>query len=134
MTTLICAELGLETGRLRYACAGHPPPVILPPEGEPAFPWEGRSPPLDIGDGTQEPRPEAELTLAPGSTVLLYTDGLIERRRESLDAGMDRLLAATAAHRDAGLAGLLATLVRELRDPEHVDDVCLLAARFILPG
>jgi len=134
MTTLICAELGLETGRLRYACAGHPPPVILPPEGDPAFPWEGRSPPLDIGDGTQEPRPEAELTLAPGSTVLLYTDGLIERRRESLDAGMDRLLAATAAHRDAGLAGLLATLVRELRDPEHVDDVCLLAARFILPG
>jgi PAS domain S-box-containing protein len=129
MTTLICAELGVRTRRVRYACAGHPPPLILPPAGEPSYPWEGRSPPLDIGAGPEPPRAEAELTLAPGSMLLLYTDGLIERRGESLTAGMDRLLGEAAARRGAATPVLLAGLVRELPDPHHVDDVCLLAAR-----
>jgi serine/threonine-protein kinase RsbW len=129
MTTLICAELGLGSRRLRYACAGHPPPLILSPGEDPCFAWEGRSTPLDIGPAGPGARSEAAIALAPGSTVLLYTDGLIERRSESLTDGMDRLLQAAAAHRDDTAARLSAALVRSLHDPAHVDDVCVLAAR-----
>jgi len=130
MTTLICAQFGLGSHRLRYACAGHPPPVILSPGEEPCFAWEGRSTPLDVlaADG---PRREAALTLSPGSTVLLYTDGLVERRTESLTDGMERLLRAVALHREETAAALAAAVVRDLHehDQAHVDDVCLLAVR-----
>jgi len=127
MTTLISAQLGLGSRRLRYACAGHPPPVILSPGEEPRFAWEGRSAPLGVRlDG---PRGEAALTLEAGSTVLLYTDGLIERRSESLTDGLDRLLREVAGHRDETVARLAPAVVRALHDPQHVDDVCVLAAR-----
>jgi serine/threonine-protein kinase RsbW len=129
MTTLICGELSLETRTLRYACAGHPPPVVLSPGEEPSFAWDGRSTPLDIRLASAGPRPEAELTLAPGGTVLLYTDGLIERRRESLNDGMDRLLRAVTAHRAGPTATLAPALVRTLHDPANIDDVCVLAVR-----
>jgi sigma-B regulation protein RsbU (phosphoserine phosphatase) len=126
MTTLIYAQLGLGSRRLRYACAGHPPPLVLSPGEEPSFAWDGRSTPLDVSD---EPRGEAAVTLAPGSTVLLYTDGLVERRMESLTDGMDRLLGVAAAHRDDTAAALVGAVVRTLHDPAHIDDVCVLAAR-----
>jgi phosphoserine phosphatase RsbU/P len=129
MTTLICARLELAPRRLRYACAGHPPPLILTPGEEPCFPWDGRSMPLDIRGATPEPREEAAITLAPGATVLLYTDGLIERRSESLTEGMDRLLRVAEAHRDGSAAELVGAVVRTLHDPAHLDDVCVLAAR-----
>ena len=129
MTTLICAQLGLGSRRLRYACAGHPPPVILSPGEAPCFPWDGRSTPLNVRLASDGPRAEAAITLAPGSTVLLYTDGLVERRSESLTDGMERLLRVAAAHRDDSAAALVAAVVHELHHPEHIDDVCLLAAR-----
>ncbi|MEA2135568.1 MAG: phosphoserine phosphatase RsbU/P [Solirubrobacteraceae bacterium] len=129
MTTLICAELALGSRRLRYACAGHPPPLVLSPGEDPFFAWDGRSTPLDVGPASPGARSEAALALAPGCTVLFYTDGLIERRSESLTEGMDRLLQAAATHRDETAARLAATLVRSLHDPAHVDDVCVLAAR-----
>jgi serine phosphatase RsbU (regulator of sigma subunit) len=61
--------------------------------------------------------------------VLLYTDGLIERRTESLSEGMDRLLRVAATHREESAAELVGAVVRDLHDPAHVDDVCVLAAR-----
>jgi serine/threonine-protein kinase RsbW len=120
------ALLGLASRRLRYACAGYPPPLILSPGEEPSFAWDGRSTPLDVSDG---PRGEAAVTLAPGSTVLLNTDGLVERRMESLTDGMDRLLGVAAAHRDDTAAALVGAVVRTLHDPAHIDDVCVVAAR-----
>jgi serine/threonine-protein kinase RsbW len=129
MTTLVCARLELASCELRYACAGHPPPVVIPPGEPPCLAWEGRSTPLDVSSAAGGPRPDAALTLAPGSTLLLYTDGLIERRSESLTDGMDRLLEQVGAHRDEPPATLAPALARALRDPEHVDDVCVLAAR-----
>ena len=129
MTTLICAQLGLGSRRLRYACAGHPPPLIITPGEEPCFVWDGRSTPLDVRAATAGPRGEAAITLAPGATVLLYTDGLVERRTESLTEGMDRLLRVAAIHRDDSAAALVGAVVRTLHDPAHVDDVCVLAAR-----
>jgi PAS domain S-box-containing protein len=129
MTTLVYAQLSLGSRRLRFACAGHPPPVIVRPGEEPCFVWEGRSRPLDTFMAGAKPRGEAERPLAPGSAVLLYTDGLVERRSRPLQEGMDLLLAEVAAHRDDAPATLTTTVVRALRDSEHADDVCLLAAR-----
>ncbi|MEA2354348.1 MAG: phosphoserine phosphatase RsbU/P [Solirubrobacteraceae bacterium] len=127
MTTLVYAELSLASGRLRYACAGHPPPIIVSPGQEPEFAWDGRSMPLAAHMQTGRPRGEATRELAPGSTVLLYTDGLIERRDQPLDEGMTRLQAALAAPTDG--EPLTSGLVRSLGGAEHDDDVCLLAAR-----
>jgi len=128
MTTLVYAQLSLGSGCLRYACAGHPPPVIVTPGDEPRFVWDGRSLPLDSHLGTGG-RAAASLQLAPDSTVLLYTDGLIERRSRSLDDGMDELLAAVSTHRDDTSSPLSGAIVRALHDPERTDDVCLLTVR-----
>ncbi len=128
MTTIVFAELDLVTREFRYACAGHPPPLIVPPEGDPEIAWDGRSVPLDAVLGSA-PRPQASVRLPEGGAILLYTDGLIERRRETLNEGIDRLIASVAAHRDEAVTGMSASVLRELRDAEHPDDVCLLTAR-----
>jgi serine phosphatase RsbU (regulator of sigma subunit) len=101
--------------------------VILSPGAEPCFAWDGRSTPLAIRRASDGPRCDAALTLAPGSTVLLYTDGLVERRSESLTDGLDRLLRTVAQHREETAAALVAAVVRALHDPAHIDDVCVLA-------
>jgi PAS domain S-box-containing protein len=129
MATLIYTELSLSSLRLRFACAGHPPPVIVRPGHEPCFLWDGRSLPLDAHVTSGQPRGEAEFTLTPGSAVLLYTDGLVERRAQPLEQGMDRLLGEVAAHRDDTAAALTAAVAHALLEGERADDVCLLAAR-----
>jgi sigma-B regulation protein RsbU (phosphoserine phosphatase) len=128
MATLVCAQLSLETMELRFACAGHPPPVIAPPGETPHLAWEGRSVPLDCfaADGQ---RAEGACRLDPGSALLLYTDGLIERRRSSLSEGLDRLVDLVAEHRAAPAAELSDAVLRGLHDPEHADDVCLVTVR-----
>jgi serine/threonine-protein kinase RsbW len=127
MATVVYAELDLATRRLRYACAGHPPPAILAPGQEPLFAWEGRSLPLDALIALDEPRGEASLSLAPGTTLLLYTDGLIERRSSNVAEGLERLLRELASRREE--PGLAHAVVRALEDRDHPDDVCLLLAR-----
>ena len=128
MTTLVYAQLSIRSGSLRFACAGHPPPVILAPGDEPRFAWEGRSLPLDAHLATAG-RAAACLQLTPGSTVLLYTDGLIERRARPLDEGMDQLLEVLATRRDETATALAGAITRALHDDEQADDVCLLVAR-----
>jgi phosphoserine phosphatase RsbU/P len=128
MATLAYAELHLPTRCLRFACAGHPPPVLAAPGARPELLWEGRSLPLDA-HATRGARAEAALTLPAGAAVLLYTDGLIERRRQSLSDGLDRLLAEVTAQDDQAPAALAPAVVHALHDPGHADDVCLLAMR-----
>ena len=126
--TLVYAQLKLETGQLTYACAGHPPPLLLPASGDPLLLWDGRSPPIDAA-ATLQARPEASRTLDAGSTLALYSDGLIERRGESLDDGILRLLTHADRHRHLELPELIRAIVHDLSDTSHLDDVCLLAAR-----
>jgi serine/threonine-protein kinase RsbW len=130
MTTLAYAELALDTGRLRYACAGHPPPLLLSPDAATSYLWEGRSGPLGTRAGNRRRR-EAEVDLAHGSRLLLYTDGLVERRGERIDQGLSRLEEALADRWETPLA-VLAEQVSDTMltgDGGH-DDMCLLALAF----
>jgi PAS domain S-box-containing protein len=127
MTTTVYAQLELETRRLRYACAGHPPPVIC--NGSAAFAWGGRSLPLDAHLSRAHARDHAEVELARGAAVVLYTDGLVERRRRPLPDGMDALLEAAAAAGGLDAEALGETLLRRLAAGEREDDICLLVAR-----
>lgn len=127
MCTLIYAELGVSTGLLRFACAGHPPPVLARPGQEPSPAWGARSTPLDTG--VSGPREEATESLPPGGMVLLYTDGLVEQRSRPLDQGMKHLGELVSEHRSEAVSTILDRLLRELPDREHGDDVCALAAR-----
>lgn len=96
MATAAYAVLDPETGILRYASAGHPPPIVVPARGDArALDWQP-SPPL--GTMPFVSYAEHEVGLAGGDTMLLYTDGLIEVRGESLRDGLERLRAtATGA-------------------------------------
>ncbi len=112
------------------ANAGHCPPLTISPRGEVAFLDEQRPlPPLGAVRGVRFS--ECSYLLEPGSTLLLYTDGLIERRGETLDRGLDRLRTAAMTAARAGTVDgdilcdeLLATLFDGTRAP---DDVALLA-------
>jgi len=121
--TLAYVELDPVDGMIRYACAGHPPPLVVSIDGRTRFLWEGRSPPL--GSMLGERRAAAD-RLEEGETLVLYTDGLVERRSQSIDAGLERLA-------DAALlaSGSPATYADDICDAvlgraEQDDDVCVL--------
>jgi PAS domain S-box-containing protein len=130
MSTLVCAELDLRSGALRYACAGHPPPLVLQPDGPPQILWDGRSSPLGANPA-QRRKPEARIVLQPCGRLVVYTDGLVERRRELMDVGLQRLAGDLQARREQRLdtlpAGLVETLVSE---DQPADDVCLLCLEY----
>ncbi|HEY8583251.1 MAG TPA: SpoIIE family protein phosphatase [Capillimicrobium sp.] len=127
MTTLVYAELRLAERELRYACAGHPPPALARPGERPTLLWEGRSLPLDTF--APRARSEAAMTLPAGATIVLYTDGLIERPSRPLAAGLEQLLDEVAAHGERPARALVANVVARLGAGEHADDMCVLAAR-----
>ena len=133
-TTVVCAALSLESGTLRYACAGHLPPLVGVPGAPAAFAWEGRSPPLDAVSTSLSSRPEGTIALEPGSVIALYTDGLVEGRSLPIDDGMERLRAEVERRRDEPVTELAPAAVRALRDSEHDDDVCLLVVRLGAAG
>src|SRR5205085_1855762 len=91
----------------------------------PRFLWEGRSLPLNANPGGPV-RAEAECGLVPGATLLLYTDGLVERRDRSLDEGMQALIDAMADLRDLEPAALTEALTDGLgrRGPGGCARVC----------
>ncbi len=88
-TTAFVAILDTESSALRYSCAGHLPAVLASPEAGVGLLSDARSVPLAVRRNAG--RPQASQQVAPGSTLVLYTDGLVERRGESIDAAMARL-------------------------------------------
>jgi signal transduction histidine kinase/CheY-like chemotaxis protein len=109
------------------ATAGHPPPLVVTPSGDTVFAQARPGTPLGALAG--ETYRELHVSLAPGTTVLLYTDGLVERRGESLDTGLDRLARASAGAATADLDTLVDELLETVAGPSHSDDIALLALR-----
>ncbi|MFD5340891.1 PP2C family protein-serine/threonine phosphatase [Streptomyces hawaiiensis] len=131
--TAVIARFHPDEPTLTWAAAGHPPPVLRLPDGAvrtlDAKPGAMLGIPLtqEIADHTER--------LEPGSTLALYTDGLVERRAQGIDPGIERLAAALGGFRspelDADLEGSADRLLHPLlSDSERDDDVCLLLCHF----
>ncbi|MFI8166212.1 SpoIIE family protein phosphatase [Streptomyces sp. NPDC085931] len=130
MATMIFARLeAADDGHweLRWTNAGHPPPLLISRDGLTRYLLDGHG--ILLGTGAGKPRPDASTVLPPGSTLLLYTDGLIEAVGRSLDEGLERLRqhAAALAHRP--MASFTDELLRRVRPTENDDDVALLVLR-----
>jgi len=124
MATLVLAVFDPVEAELTYVNAGHPPPLTLSAAGAPQFLVGARSVPLGV---LPFPGYEVEsVTLEPGGVVVLYTDGLVERRAEHIDLGLDRL-AAAASEGALECEGLCDRLLQaNLPSGATGDDVALL--------
>lgn len=126
MATMLVGTLGV-TGHLQYASAGHLPPVVVEPSGRARVVEEAAEPPLG---GIQYTRYRTRsLQLGTGSTLLLYTDGLVERRGRPLDEGLDALRAA-AEQPWATLDLLSSRLIGKGTHQTLTDDMAILSLRF----
>ncbi|MGW8568484.1 PP2C family protein-serine/threonine phosphatase [Isoptericola sp. NPDC055881] len=121
-STVLYAELDTADATLTYACAGHLPPLHVRRHGAPQYLWAGRSTPLGVG---RLPcgRTEGTVHLDPGDVVVLYTDGVVERRDLPLREGLDDL-AGRAAH--LARSGQALTRLVDVGANQR-DDACLLA-------
>ncbi|MFF1443522.1 SpoIIE family protein phosphatase [Streptomyces sp. NPDC058295] len=130
MATMILARVEeADEGRwkLSWSNAGHPPPLLISHDGLAEYLTGGHG--ILLGTGAGGPRTDGTALLPPGSTLLLYTDGLIEEPGHTLDEGLHRLRrhAAALAHRP--LDSFTDQLLRRVRPTANDDDVALLAVR-----
>lgn len=122
------AEPRPSAARLLWSNAGHPPPALIP-HGEPATLLRNESADLLLGVLAETPRQERETMLRCGATLVLYTDGLVERRGQSLDAGIDLLLRTADRLGHLPLDRFCDELLAELLPADAEDDVALVAVR-----
>lgn len=128
--TLVIAELDPQAEVLEVVTAGHLPPLLMDPDGSSRF-LEHR-PGLPIGVQSSQRYESFRYAFPAGSRLLLYTDGLVERRDEAIDAGLARLEAAAhfaAEHSDATFADRVYR--RMLKAAELNDDLALLATEML---
>ncbi|WP_375504313.1 SpoIIE family protein phosphatase [uncultured Jatrophihabitans sp.] len=113
---------------MRWTNAGHPAPILINADGTVV----ALDTPNDVllGVAPDAVRTDHVHTAQPGSTLILYTDGLIEKRDESIVVGQDRLVNSLAHHRHLELGALLDTVIWEMVGDQPGDDVAVLAARF----
>jgi PAS domain S-box-containing protein len=98
MATLLYMVVDPDVRRLSFASAGHVPPLVIGPGAPPRFLEGAPNPPLGVFDTSGHE--ELKVELEPGSTVVLYTDGLVEQRGVSIDAGLEALRRAAEQPRD----------------------------------
>jgi serine phosphatase RsbU (regulator of sigma subunit) len=135
MVTLVFGALTRKedgTWRLTWTNAGHPPPLLVTHDGRSRYLTEGHG--ALLSTGLTPEREDASLELPPRSTLVLYTDGLVENRSRPIDEGLERLRkhAASLAHRP--LAAFTDLLLERARPADNFDDVALLALRILDPA
>ena len=128
-TTVFCAIIDPAAGTVTYSCAGHPPPILVTPRGESCLLDEVLSLPLAMLPADWR-RGQATAALPPGATLMLYTDGLVERRNQSLDKGIDAAT-VTMAERAKDHPDRVADHVMSVMTPTagYEDDVAVLIYR-----
>ena len=129
LVTLLVAMLAKDLSMIRFVAAGHAPPLVVGPDGAAFAADHDADPPL----GMAQPPTFSErlVSFPPGTALLLYTDGLVERRGESLDTGFERLrkVAEVVVPDRQPLEGV-ADLLEEMLGPERPpDDVAVLLAK-----
>jgi anti-sigma regulatory factor (Ser/Thr protein kinase) len=127
LTTVVFGVLDLDRGQITLASAGHLPPVLATDDGTRVL-TELTGPALGIGAAPDQ-RAEVTIDLRPEDTLVLYTDGLVERRDQGLEAGWTRLAAAVAEHHRLPIEELADRLLDALDLPTSDDDVALACVR-----
>jgi PAS domain S-box-containing protein len=126
--TVFLAILDTDTGAMRYSSAGHVPAVLAAPDTEPVLLSEAGAVPLAVKRAW--PRPQATCVLPPGSTLLLYTDGLVERRGAAIDDGIARVTRVLVDELNAPAGAVADTVLRDMAPPGgYDDDVAVLVYR-----
>ena len=127
LATLVYAVFDPGSGTLRLGNAGHPPPLVLGPDGAASFVDQGHC--LPLGAMPHADYTETVTSLAPGSTLVLYTDGLVEDRETSLTDGLAKLSAAVRGGPGEVTALCDHILARMVEDRNVDDDVALMLFR-----
>jgi sigma-B regulation protein RsbU (phosphoserine phosphatase) len=124
LVTAVCVAASPPYREFRVATAGHPPPLVVPADGPGYFVDLQPLPPLGVR--AEVSSPSTVVTLPAGAAMVLYTDGLIERRGEALDAGMERLRGAL---RSGGAEAMCSSLVQSMLEDGAEDDVAVVVVR-----
>ena len=128
-TTVCYGIVDTAARTFRFTAAGHPPPLVIDPAGAARFLEEARAWPIAVAPARA--RPEATVELPEGCTLLLYTDGLVERRDRSIADGMAALAAAASARSQLPVEELCDELLETLVPGGPADDIALVALRFV---
>ncbi|AZP22136.1 PAS domain-containing protein [Streptomyces aquilus] len=127
--TVVTTFVDFDVRTVTYSSAGHLPPALVHADGRVEFLDAATDPPLDASPDPVS-RPEATAGFREGDTLVLYTDGLVERRREDIDAGLARLADSLARNRRADPAAMADAVLQELLPPEGAtDDTALIVVR-----
>ncbi|MGI5139456.1 MULTISPECIES: PP2C family protein-serine/threonine phosphatase [unclassified Streptomyces] len=128
-TTVATTFIDWDTHTITYSSAGHPPPALLQRDGTVEFLDQATDPPL--GARPQHvPQIQAAAAFREGAVLVLYTDGLIERRREDIDTGLARLADSLTRHRADDPETLADAVLSDLLPPgDATDDTALVIVR-----
>lgn len=125
MTTALVGIGNARTGEIRVASAGHPLPLLVS-DDDTHFVSIPVGPPLGTGPASYQ---STTFVLPHGASFIGYTDGLIERREEDIDAGMERLIRVAEEGADRGPEALVTHLLETLRSDDASDDIATLVLR-----
>ncbi|MDP9116803.1 MAG: SpoIIE family protein phosphatase [Actinomycetota bacterium] len=126
LVTLFSGCLDAQGGQLSYVNAGHYPPLLVARVGEVRFVESDPQRPLGAG---ADRRSVTVSVRAGDDSLLLYTDGLVERRGEHIDLGLDQLRRRATGLASGPLEASLEKLVADMRETDGVDDVTAMAVR-----
>jgi anti-sigma regulatory factor (Ser/Thr protein kinase) len=127
MVTMLYLAVDPTTWEATIVNAGHPPPLLLDPSGGATYLESATG--LPVGLNWNLPYEESIALLRPGATLVLFTDGLVDRRDVAVEDGLDRLRTAASDSAERDLDEVCGALLQALVPADASDDVAILAAR-----